>query len=144
MSISTGWQACDALLRVGAQIPGVVVNDVPKNGHFGYSGGDGYYNDSSSSRRMIGFQKSDIVDKRRELCARLGNSASQRIVEIASPKKKIVAADRKPAEVSTASDKTENMKNSGSKNIAEKQIAFTEGKMAVRKHKEPAETYDGT
>jgi hypothetical protein len=137
-------QACDALLRVGAQIPGVVVNDVPKNGRFGYSGGNGYYTDSSSSRRMIGFQKSDTVGKRRELCARLGNSASQRIVEIASPKKKIVAADRKPAAVSAASDKTENKKNSGSKNIAEKQTALTERKKAVRKHKEPAEAYDCT
>ena len=137
-------QACDALLRVRARIPGVVVNDVPKNGRFGYSGGDGYYNDSSSSRRMIGFQKSDIIGKRRELCARLGNSASQRIVEIASPIKKTVAANRRPAAVTVASDKTENKKNSESKNIAEKQTALTERKKAVRKHKAPAEAYDCT
>jgi len=140
-------QACDVLLRVGAQIPGVVVNDVPKNGRFGYYGGDGYYKDSKKTgygRRMKGFQKSDLAGKRRELCARLGNSGSQRIVEIASPKKKTAAADRKSAAVTTASEKTENLNNSGSKNIAEKQIILPERNKAARRHKEPAEAFDTT
>jgi hypothetical protein len=116
------------------------VNDVPKNGRFGYYGVDGYYNDSNdtgSSRRMTDFQKSAIAGKRRELCARLGNSSSQNIVEIASPKKKTAA-------VTTASDKTKSLNNSGSKNISEKQIMLTKRKKAVSRHKEPAEAYDGT
>jgi capsular exopolysaccharide synthesis family protein len=137
-------QALDALLRVGARIPGVVVNDVPKNGRFGYYGGDGYYKDNTSSRRMSGFQRSEMVDKRQELCARLGNSASQRIVEIASPKKKILAANRKSAAVKTASDETENLNDSGSKNIAERQIMLPGKKKAVTKRKEPVEAFEGT
>jgi len=36
-------QAHDALVRVGAHVLGVVVNDVPKNGRYGYHGGYGYY-----------------------------------------------------------------------------------------------------
>jgi capsular exopolysaccharide synthesis family protein len=36
-------QARDALVRVGARVLGVVVNDVPKNGRYGYYGGYGYY-----------------------------------------------------------------------------------------------------
>jgi capsular exopolysaccharide synthesis family protein len=142
-------QARDVLLRVGARILGVVVNDVPKNGRFGYYNGDGYYNESNDNgsgknKRMFGLQKSAIVDKRRELCARLGNSASQRIVEIASPKKKTVAANGKSAAVTTASDETKNMNISESKNITERQIMLPEKKMSVTRHKEPAEIYDGT
>ena len=140
-------QARDALLRVGARILGVVINNVPKNGRFGYYNGDGYYNESnetSSSRRLFGLQKSAIVDKRRELCARLGNSASQRIVEIASPKKKTVAANRKFAAVTTASDESKNLNNSESKDISERQITLPEQKKAETRHKEPAEVYDCT
>jgi succinoglycan biosynthesis transport protein ExoP len=140
-------QARDALLRVGAQIPGVVVNDAPKNGRFGYYGGDGYYkdsNDTGSSRRMFGLQKSAIDDIRRELCGRLGKPTSQRIVEIASPKKKTVITNRKSTVVTIASNKTKNLNNSGSKNIAETQITLTEQKKAVTRQKEPAEAYDCT
>ena len=140
-------QARDALLRVGAQIPGVVVNDVPKNGRFGYYGGDGYYNDSnntSSSRKMFGLQKSAVAGERRELCARLVNAKSQRIVDIALPKKKTVVNDNKSAAATIASDKTKKPNDSGSKNIAEKQIMPPARKKAVNRHKEPAEAYDST
>ena len=140
-------QARDALLRVGAQIPGVVVNDVPKNGRFGYHGSDGYYNDSnktSSSRKMFGLQKSAVAGERQELCARLVNTKSQRIVEIASPKKKTVVNNNKSEAATIASDKTKKPNDSGSKNIAEKQIMLPARKKAVKRHKEPAEAYDST
>ena len=79
-------QACDALLRVGARIPGVVVNDVPKNGSFGYFGGNGYYSDtngadSGRNKRKIGLQKSAVVYKRPEHPERSDRSGSQNIVE---------------------------------------------------------------
>ena len=137
-------QARDALLRVGARIPGVVVNDIPKNGRFGYYSDDGYYKDNTSSRRTSSLQKSENVDKRRELCARLGNSTSQKIIEIASPKKKILAANRKSEAVMTASDEAKNLNDSGSKNIAERQIMLPGKKKAVTRHKEPVEAYEGT
>jgi capsular exopolysaccharide synthesis family protein len=137
-------QARDALLRVGAQIPGVVVNDAPKNGRFGYYGCDKYYNDTGSSRRIFGFQKSPVVDKRRELCARLSKSASHRIAEIASPKKKTVTTNGKSMAATITSNKTKNLNKSGSTNIAERQITLTEQKKAVTKQKEPAEVYDCT
>jgi succinoglycan biosynthesis transport protein ExoP len=142
-------QARDALLRVGARILGVVVNDVPKNGRFGYYNGDGYHNESNNTgsgknKRLFGLQKADIDGKRQELCARLGSSASQRIVEIASPKKKTTAANMKSAALTTSSDETKNLKNSESKNITERQIMLPERKKAVTRHKEPAEAYDST
>jgi succinoglycan biosynthesis transport protein ExoP len=139
--------ALDVLLRVGAHIPGVVVNDVPRNERFGYYGGNGYSNDSNargSGRRIFGIQKSAIVDKRRELCARLVGSTSQKIVEIAAPKKKTVATNRKSATITTTSDKTNNLKNSGSENISEIKKTLPVKKKAVQQHKEPAEVYDCT
>lgn len=140
-------QACDALLRVGAQIPGVVVNDVPKNGRFGYYGVDGYYNDSNKNRfgrRTNGLQQPEIASQRRELCSHLGSSGSQKIVEITSPKKKTAATGTKSKVAATASDKTQNMKNSGTITITEKQMRLPEKKKAVRRHKEPAEAFDTT
>ena len=142
-------QARDALMRVGARVLGVVINDVPKNGRFGYYNSNGYYNESNDTgsgknKRMFGLQKSAIVDKRRELCARLVNSASQRIVEIASPKKKTVAANRKSAAATIVSNETKKLNNSESKDISERQTMLPEEKKAVTRHKEPAEVYDCT
>jgi len=140
-------QARDALLRVGAKITGVVINDVPKNGHFGYYGGDGYYNNSNntgSGRGIFSHQKTAINDIRRELCSRLGSSSSQRIIGIGSPKKKTVVPKRKFAGTTVATDQTKNMKSPGSKDNGEKQPTPTEQKNAVTKHKEPAGTYDCT
>ncbi|MBN2594538.1 MAG: polysaccharide biosynthesis tyrosine autokinase [Sedimentisphaerales bacterium] len=142
-------QTRDALLRVGARILGVVVNDVPKNGRFGYYGGNGYYSESNDTRPGKNkitsvLQKPAIVDKRQELCARLGNSASRRIVEIALPKKKTVVTNGKSAAVMTASDETKNLDDSESKNITERQIMLPERKMVVRRHEEPTKVYDGT
>jgi len=96
-------QAHDALVRVGARIIGVVVNDVPKNGRYGYYGGDGYYNDangagSRKNKRKIGYQKSAVVVERLEHPARSDNSGSQRIVEITSRKKKAVTRHKEAAE----------------------------------------------
>ncbi|MFC1792585.1 GumC family protein [Planctomycetota bacterium] len=137
-------QTRDALLRVGARVIGVVINDVPKNGRFGYFGGDGYYNDdngagSRKNRRKIGFPKPVIVEKS-EHPARSGNSETQRIVEIISSKKKTVAAKRESTAVMTVSDKTINLNNSGLKSIAELPV----GKKAVRRHEDPAVAYDST
>jgi capsular exopolysaccharide synthesis family protein len=140
-------QARDALQRVGAQITGVVVNDVSKNGHFGYYGVEGYYNDSNdtgSGKRIFGLQKGRIDDIRRELCARLGSSTTQRIAGVATPKKKTVVRTRKSAVTTITSNQTKNPNNSGSKNIAESQITVSEQKNALTKHKEPAEAYDCT
>jgi succinoglycan biosynthesis transport protein ExoP len=139
--------ARDVLLRVGAKIPGVVVNAVPRNERFGYYDGNGYYKDSNnagSGKGIFGIQKSNLVDKRQELCARLVGSTSQRIVEIAAPKKKTVATNRKSAATKTASDKTKKLKNSGSENISEKKKTLPETKKAVKQHEEPAEVYDCT
>jgi capsular exopolysaccharide synthesis family protein len=141
-------QARDALLRVGAQVIGVVINDVPKNGRFGYFGCDGYYNDdngagSRKNRREIGYQKPVVVEKS-EHPARSGNSETQRIVEIISSKKKTAVAQRESTAVMTVSDKTINLNNSGSKSIAERQKKLPVGKKAVRRHKDPAAAYDST
>jgi capsular exopolysaccharide synthesis family protein len=140
-------QARDALQRVGAQITGVVVNDVSKKERFGYYGGDGYYNDSSnngSGKRIFGLQKTKINDIRRELCARLGTSKTQRIAEVAAPKKKTVVRSRKSTVAAITSNQTKNPNNSESKNIVENKITLSEQKDTVTKHKEPAEAYDCT
>ena len=140
-------QARDALQRVGAQITGVVVNDVSKKERFGYYGGDGYYNDSNdtgSGRRIFGLQKTKINDIRRELCARLGTSKTQRIAEVAAPKKKTVVRSRKSTMTPITSNQTKNPKDSGMKNIVENKITLSEQQDTVTKHKEPAEAYDCT
>ncbi len=48
-------RARDALVRVGAHLSGVIVNDAPDNGHYGCYHGNGYYRRSngSSSRESI-------------------------------------------------------------------------------------------
>ena len=93
---------------------------------------------------MSDLQKPAVVDKRQELCARLGNTASRRIVEIASPKKKTVVTNVKSAAVMTASDETINLNDSESKNITERQLMLPERKMVVQRHEEPTKVYDGT
>jgi hypothetical protein len=44
-----------ALVRVGARVLGVVVNDVPENGRFGYYGGERYYNSGNGAFDNIAF-----------------------------------------------------------------------------------------
>ena len=141
-------QAHDALVRVGARVIGVVVNDVPKNGRFGYFGGDGYYSDdngtgSRKNKRKIGYQKPVVVEKP-EHPARSNNSETQRIVGIISSRKKTVAAQGESTAVMAASDKTVSLNNSGTKSIAERQEMLPVRKKAVRRHKEPVEAYDST
>lgn len=96
-------QAHDALVRVGARIIGVVVNDVPKNGRYGYYGGNGYYSDakgggSRKNKIKIGYQQTAVIVEKSEHPARSDNSGSQRIVEITSCKKKAVTRHKEPAE----------------------------------------------
>jgi len=55
-------QAHDALVRVGARVLGVVVNDVPKNGRYGYYGGDGYYDSGNGA----GSRKKKAVTRHKE------------------------------------------------------------------------------
>ncbi len=95
-------QAYDALVRVGARVPGVVVNDVPRNGRYGYFGSDEYYSNANGAgprknKRKIGNQNPAFVIERPEHPARSNNSGSQRIVEITSCKKKAVTRHKEPA-----------------------------------------------
>ena len=47
-------QARDGLLSVGASLLGAVVNDVPRNGHYGYYGRYHYGYSYSENKRTIG------------------------------------------------------------------------------------------
>src|SRR4030043_137296 len=92
-------QAHDALVRVGARVVGVVVNEVPKNGHYGYYGGDGYYNSrhgtgTQKNKTSTSHTKSALLVTRSERPQSSGNSGSLSIAEmqkVLSVKKKVTA-----------------------------------------------------
>jgi len=100
-------QAHDALVRVGARVLGVVVNDVPKNGHYGYYGGDGYYNSrhgtgSQKNKTSTSHTKSALLVTRSERPQSSGNSGSLSIAEmqkVLSVKKKVTAGHKESAGV---------------------------------------------
>ncbi|HUV65925.1 MAG TPA: polysaccharide biosynthesis tyrosine autokinase [Sedimentisphaerales bacterium] len=90
-------QARDALVRVGAHVFGVVVNDAPNNGHYGCYHGNGYYKRTNGSRlrennrgatpgKTVGVAK----DARRLVCS--DNSGLQRIAEITLSEKRTVVS----------------------------------------------------
>jgi len=120
-------QARDALLRVGARVLGVVVNDVPKNGRYGFYGSDGYYNGtkragSQKNKRTISYQgvprKSAVDD--------------------------IVATRKESATVITNSDRTIRPNSSRPPSIFERHKVLPVRKKSVTRHKEPVEAYDST
>jgi len=79
-------QANEVLQRVGARVLGVVVNDVPKNGRYGFYGGDGYYNEvkgagSHKIKRKRSCKKSYIDDERSEHSIHSNNSRSISIAD---------------------------------------------------------------
>jgi succinoglycan biosynthesis transport protein ExoP len=149
-------QARDALLRVGARVLGVVVNDVPKNERYGFYGGDGYYNGakragSHKNKRTIGHQKSadDIERSERSpqgvlRAARSNNSGLQSIVEINSGKNKTVAVQKESAAVMTTSNETVSTNNERPPSILERSKVLPVRKKSVTRHKEPMEAYDST
>jgi len=101
-------QARDVLLRVGARVLGVVVNDVPKNERYGFYGGDGYYNgakgaSSHKNQREISYQISTVDDVHRSgHSIRSTNSRSPSIAErqkVLPIRKKVVAKRKEPVEV---------------------------------------------
>jgi Mrp family chromosome partitioning ATPase len=101
-------QARDALLRVGARVLGVVVNDVPKNERYGFYGGDGYYNSakgaSSHKNREISYQISTVEDVQKSgHSIRSTNSRSPSIAErqrVLPIRKKVVTKyNKEPVEV---------------------------------------------
>jgi succinoglycan biosynthesis transport protein ExoP len=82
-------RARDALQSVGARVLGLVVNDVPKNGRYGFYGGDGYYNGakrtvSNKNKESTSYQKSAVDVER------FGHSAlskNSRLLSIAERQK---------------------------------------------------------
>lgn len=140
-----GRQARNALLRVGAQIIGVVVNDVPKNGRYGYCGNDGYYSSGNNagflkSRRKFDYIKSIVVEK-----PIFSNSPGIRgIVELTSGKQESSAAHGESVAVMTASDRAVSSNNSGSLSILERHKLLPVRKKVLDGHKGPAEAYDTT
>jgi succinoglycan biosynthesis transport protein ExoP len=138
-------QARDALLRVGARVLGVVVNDVPKNGRYGYYGGDGYYSSGSDAgfrknKRKFGYKKSIVVEG--PVFSR--NSGLHRIIELASRKNKNSAAHRESVATTTSSDSALSPNNSGSLSIAERHKVLPVRKKAVTRNEKSAEAYDTT
>jgi capsular exopolysaccharide synthesis family protein len=100
-------QAYDALVRVGARVLGVVVNDVPKNGRFGYYGGEGYYNSgngagSRKNKTSTSHIKSAVNVAGSGRSESSGNSGSLRIAErqnVLSVKKKVLTGCKESAGV---------------------------------------------
>jgi succinoglycan biosynthesis transport protein ExoP len=79
-------RARDALQCVGARVLGLVVNDVPKNGRYGFYGGDGYYIGSKKAgshknKENTGYQKSAVDGERLDRSGCLKRSGSISITE---------------------------------------------------------------
>jgi capsular exopolysaccharide synthesis family protein len=100
-------QAHDALVRVGARVLGVVVNDVPKNGRYGYYGGDGYYDSdngagSRKNKTSTSYTKSSVIVTGSKHPEKSVNSGSLSIAErqkVLPVRKKAVASRKKSAGV---------------------------------------------
>jgi Mrp family chromosome partitioning ATPase len=100
-------QAYDALVRAGTRILGVVVNDAPKNGRYGYYGDKGYYdsgNDAGSrkNKTSTSLPKSAVVITRSERPESSGSSGSLRIAErqkVLPVRKKAVVSRKESAGV---------------------------------------------
>ena len=100
-------QAHDALVSVGARVLGVVVNDVPKNGRYGYYGGEGYYDSgngagSRKKKTSTSHTKSAVIVTRSERPESSGNSGSRSIAErqkVLPVEKKAVAGRKESAGV---------------------------------------------
>ena len=100
-------QAHDALIRVGARVLGVVVNDVPKNGRFGYYGGEGYYDSGNGAglrrnKTSISHTKSAVIAAISERSDSSVNSGSLTIAErkkVLPVRKKTVASRKETADV---------------------------------------------
>ena len=100
-------QAHDALVRVGARVLGVVVNDVPKNGRYGYYGGDGYYDSgngagSRKNKTSTSHPKSAVNIARSKHPESSSNSGLPSIAErqkVLPVRKKIVAGSKESASV---------------------------------------------
>ena len=99
--------AHDALVRVGAQVLGVVVNDVPRNGRYGYFAGDGYYDNTSGAgsrknKRKISYRKPAVIVEKPEHPAHSDNSGSLSIAErrkVLPVRKKIATGRKETADV---------------------------------------------
>jgi succinoglycan biosynthesis transport protein ExoP len=96
-------RAYDILQRVDARILGVVVNDVPKNGRYGYHGSNGYYSNnrgdgSDKNKRKIAYQRSTVNIEDPERSTYGDNSRLQEIVEITSGKNKTAKSHKETVE----------------------------------------------
>lgn len=94
-------RARDALQCVGARVLGLVVNDVPKNGRYGFYGSDGYYNgaNAGSHRNNKSRRKSAVDAQRPERSVRSYNSGSLSIAErqkVLPIRKKAVTKHKEP------------------------------------------------
>jgi capsular exopolysaccharide synthesis family protein len=98
-------RARDALQCVGARVLGLVVNDVPKNGRYGFYGGDGYYNGakragSHKNKENRSYQKSAVDGERFKHSENSKNSRLLSIAErqrVLSVRKKAVTRRKEPA-----------------------------------------------
>ncbi len=104
----TSRQARDALVRVGARVLGVVVNDVPKNGRYGYYGTNGYYRRSDASRprrTSSGTSRAErpVIATASESPA--GSDNREAIGEHRSVRDETAIKDREPAATDTTSEK---------------------------------------
>lgn len=99
-------QARDALVRVGAYIFGVVVNDAPSNGHYGCYHGAGYYKRTRGHKNhgAVAHQGAAILTETVVSTARPNNRGMQRIAEIASYERSAAEAHNGRIAVTDASD----------------------------------------
>ncbi len=132
-------RARDALVRVGAHLSGVIVNDAPDNGHYGCYHGNGYYRRSngSSSRESISHRSTVAAAKDVRRPAYSDNSGPQRIVETPSSQKAIAASLSSPTTATVSSDGFASLDNPVPENSSCNKV--------VANGKEPAVVgYDGT
>lgn len=103
----TSRQAHDALVRVGARVLGVVVNDVPKNGRYGYYGASGYYGKSDASRSRKVRNRTSSTEASVVVTASGSPADSDNpgvIKHYRSSRDKIAIEDKEPAVADTASE----------------------------------------
>ena len=135
-------QARDALVRVGGHILGVVVNDAPNDGHYGYHRGNGYYKRTGGSPlrdagKTGAARKVAAAAKDARGSARSSDPVVQRIAEITLGEKTTVVAYSGPTAATSDSGGCVPSDNPGPEDNSSKKV--------IANKKEPAVAgYDGT
>jgi len=97
-------RAYETLQRVDARVLGLVVNDVPKSGRYGFYGGNGYYKKTNKSglhkvKEQISYQESPVDAVKAEYPAQSNKSGSLSMAErqkVLPVRKKAVSKRKEP------------------------------------------------